>query len=386
MTAWARRRPAAIAAAVVTAVVTAVALGGCASGTSAGPPADAASVVVRCANAVGDAASINEAIARSPEGAEIVLSGTCALSETITLRGDRAYRGESRTGTVLRQSDGADLPALLASDSWVDDDRGTGPPFTVRDMTLDGNRAGNTGSATDGLVIRSWKTSVEGLDVEAFGGSGIRVTDRSADGNALDSTQVNGRIVGNVITGSGRHGVQVDDSGNGVTDWQLADNWIADSGLDGVHVDNSAGWMINRNHVYGVGNNAIWADRLYGTTISDNYVEGFGEIGTGIWYGIGLQVNGGAASTVANNRVFALEGEREGSTYRYIGVARVNYGVGVLAVSGNTVRGIPGARGVGLYYSAGEGGGLDLTSVGNAVTDLAAPRILERNVTMSPGF
>jgi hypothetical protein len=361
----------------------------CACAGAAPPPGAAAAAgatVVQCAGGDGDAAAVNGAIEGSAEGAEIIFAGQCLLSSTVVLRGNRSYRGTSKTGTVLRQADGANLPALLASDSYTNNEPTTGQPVTVRDMTLDGNRANNESSGTDGLVLRSWKSTVEDLNINGSGGSGIRVTNESADGTPIESTQVNGRISNNFITDSGRHGVYVEDSGNGVTDWQLGGNWIADSALDGIRIDNAAGWIVDRNHVYGVGNNGIWADRLFGSTLSDNYVEGFGEGETGTWYGVGVQVNGGAASTVTHNRVFALQGEKAGSTYRYIGVARVNYGVGLLAITGNTVRGVVGGQGVGLYYSSAGGAGLEVTSIGNAVSDVAQQRTVEPNVVLSPGF
>lgn len=359
----------------------------CACAGAAPPPGavpPVGSVVVQCGSG-DDAAAVNSAIEGSADGAEIVFSGQCVLSSTVVLRGNRSYRGTSKTGTLLRQADGANLPALLASDSYVNDETGTGQPVTVRDMTLDGNRANNGSSGTDGLVLRSWKSTVEDLNVNGFGGSGIRVTNESANGTSIESTQVNGRISDNFITDSGGHGVHVEDSGNGVTDWQLVGNWVADSALDGVHIDNAAGWIVDRNHVYGVGHNGIWADRLFGSSLSDNYVEGFGEGEVGTWYGVGVQVNGGAASTVTHNRVFALQGEKAGSTYRYIGVVRVNYGVGLLAVTGNTVRGVLGGQGVGLYYSSA-GGGLEVASAGNAVSDVAEQRVVEPNVLLSAGF
>ena len=68
------------------------------------PPVPPSAIVVAGTNAPGDAARINAAIAASTEGAEIVIRGTCLIDEPIRLRGNRSYRGESRTGTVLEQA------------------------------------------------------------------------------------------------------------------------------------------------------------------------------------------------------------------------------------------------------------------------------------------
>src|ERR1019366_4931660 len=76
--------------------------------------ARAAAVDVNCANAAGDAKALNAA---SKTGDAIHIHGTCLVDQTIVLNGNRSYLGDSRTGTVIRQANGANLPALLASDS-----------------------------------------------------------------------------------------------------------------------------------------------------------------------------------------------------------------------------------------------------------------------------
>jgi hypothetical protein len=241
--------------------------------------------------------------------------------------------------------------------------------------------------ATDGLVLRSWQSVAEDLRILDFGGSGIRVTNISVDGTTLTSTQVNGLIADSFIANSGRHGIFVEDSGNAVTDWQLTGNWVAESALDGISMENATGWILTHNHVYGVGNNAIWAERMYGTTITDNYIEGFGE-GTeeGTWFGIGGTVQGSAGSTISMNRVFTLRGEQPESTYHYIGIAAVNYGEGVVAVTGNVVRGVGSSTSVGLSYSAEAGRSLTVSSTGNAVAAVGTPvETAGAGVALTPG-
>jgi hypothetical protein len=143
-------------------------------------------------------------------------------------------------------------------------------------------------------------------------------------------------------------------------------------------MENASGWIITHNHLYRVGNNAIWAQRMYGTTITDNYVEGFGESSdVGTWFGIGGTIQGAAGSTIAMNRVFTLRGENSESTYRYIGIAAVNYEEGVVAVTGNVVRGVGSAGSVGLFYSAAADRSLTVSSSGNAVTSVGTPVAVE---------
>lgn len=347
------------------------------------PPAE---ILVVGTNTPADAAALNAAIAGSPEGCEVVLRGTFLLNQTIRLLSQRSYRGESRAGTVLRQADGANLDALVATSTYLDNAPWTGAPLALRHLTLDGNRKGNPTARTTGLIVRSWLTVVEDLCITNVGGDGLRLTSLSANGTGLKNTQVNGSISGCLIEGSGRHGVNVEDRGNSVTDWTLRDNWIASSGADGIHLDNAAGWVIERNHVYGVPQHAIYAHRLCGTSIADNYLEGFGEgQQAGTWCGILATAQGDGASAIAGNRIFNFGGEKQAdSTYRYLAVA-ANYGTAMVVVSGNAIRGAATARGTGLFYTAAAGKKLTVVSVGNLVEEVHTPRVVEERVTVSAG-
>lgn len=126
--------------------------------TPAPPPSPAALLVVGT-NTRADAAAINAAIAASPVGAEIVIRGPCLIDQTIRLLGQRSYRGESRSGTVLTQADGANLVALVASAVFLDDKDYTGTPVSVRHLTLDGNAKHNLEVPTAGLVLRAGRAA-----------------------------------------------------------------------------------------------------------------------------------------------------------------------------------------------------------------------------------
>ncbi len=353
------------------------------------PPhhASAGTILVVGTNSPGDAAAINAAIAGSPAGSEIVLRGSFLIDQTIRLLGERSYRGESRTGTVLKQAEGANLTALMASSVFLDNTDYTGTPLAVRHLTLDGNRAKNPDSATAGLVLRSWLSVVEDVYIRAMGGDGLRVTNLSANGTGLKTTQVNGRISACFIEKCARHGIFAEDTQNAVTDWILTDTWIADSGGDAIHLDNAAGWVVERNHIYGVGGNALYAHRLFGSSIADNYIEGFGEgPQAGVWHGILVTLQGGVASTIAGNRVFNFAGERNPeSVYKYLAVS-VNYGTGAASVTGNVIRGAGTPAGIGLHYSAKEGTAAEIVSTGNNVVAVGQPRVVGDRVTLSTGL
>jgi hypothetical protein len=339
---------------------------------AAAAPVASGTVVVECADVVSDDERLNAAIAGSPAGAEIVISGRCSIDGTIRLLGDRSYRGTSRTGTVIRQADGANLAALAASDSYLDDTGVTGAPVTLRSLTLEGNREANP-RAGDGLVLRSWASVVEDVLVLGANRHGIRVTNPSANGTLLGNTQVNGRISACHVAESGGSGIRVEDPGNAVTDWQLTDNWVAGAGGAGISLDNAAGWYVERNHVYGVAGGAIAAERLFGSSVSDNYIEDFGG------FGIRASVQGEAASTVAHNRVVGPSG----GVSAFVSV-RVNYGAAAVAVVANTIRG--SGAGIGFDYQAGAGTTAMIASTGNLVTGVTTPRRVSSGVTVTTGM
>jgi hypothetical protein len=329
--------------------------------------------VINCRNnAQIDSRLIAATLARSAEGDAIVFDGTCLVTETIPLLGNRSYTGRSRTGTVIQQADGANLPAIFASDSYLDNSPTTGRGTALRTMTIKANSAANP-EAGDAVVLRSWQTFVEDVQISDARRHAIRLTNLSANGTPLTNTQVNGRIAENQINRSGGSGLFVEDTGNSVTDWQLEDNYIAGTGGNGIHMQNAAGWMINSNHIYTVGgDHALYADRLWGSSIGDNYIEDFGTIG------VVARVQGGAASTITGNRIFTKAG-RGGTFLQVLG----NYGNAKAAVNNNTIRGR--GLGIGLDYQRGSAESLEVTSNGNLVTDVEIDRQVGEGVTINPG-
>ena len=213
---------------------------------------------------------------------------------------------------------------VLASAAYVGNLPTTGDPLAIRDLTVSCNGSGGT----NGIVVLNWQADVEHVDVTGCGGSGIVDTNTTANGRAITNTSVNSSFDNNVITRSGEYGFEVSDSGNAVTDGFLDDNQIGPAARDAIHLGNAAGWVISGNHVYGDGQDGIYADRLFGTTISDNYVEDFGaEQDSGAWYGITATASG-AGSTIAGNKVFNDGGETAGARYIYIAVHGLGWPAG----------------------------------------------------------
>jgi parallel beta-helix repeat protein len=370
-----------LAAAAAWAAVISAALASCSSpaGTAAGPSGQPGVVSASCADAPSDAATLQHAIDSSAPGELVEINaGTCLLTSGITLLSDRTYAGGNTTGTVLKQ--GAGLAYVLASEAYAGNSATTGEPLSIRDITVECNGSGST----DGLIVLNWHASVEGVDVNGCGGSGIVDTNTTAAGRTITNTSVNSRFDNNFISNSGRYGFEVRDTGNPVTDGFLDDNQIASSGRDAIYLANAAGWDISGNHVYGDGQDGIYANRLYGTTISNNYIEDFGgRQRSGTWYGIRGTAQGGVGSTIFNNKVFNDKGETPGARYVYVAITNTNYGTGYLSVTGNVIVGVKPSD-VGFSF-AGGAHTLVVASAGNEVGQVGTARQVTGSVRLAAG-
>jgi hypothetical protein len=345
----------------------------------------AAEVNLTCTGKVSDTALLNNGITSSHFGDDIRIHGQCLVNGTIVLAGDRTYEGDSRTGTIIRQAAGSNLTALLASDSWASDSAYTGDPIRIAHLTLDGNR--NTNSGTSALVIRSWLTTIEDLQIEYAPEDGLQITNLSKNKVSLKNSQVNGHISNLFVTNSGADGIHIVDTGNSVTDWSLLDSWVAISGASAIYMDNAAGWTVRGNHVYGVKQDAIFAKNCWATSIDGNYVEGFGADGNSTWYGIACTVNGVPGATViSNNKVFMFTKEPSSGSFVYIGIPQVNYGTGEVNVEGNVIHGAGSDSDIGLSYQLSGGKALNIISSGNNVDHVHTERAVGQGVKLVEGY
>lgn len=332
---------------------------------------------VSCHDDRSDAGALQRAIDASPRGATIAIGGQCMLTSSIRLLSDRSYTGSSATGTVLRQAAG--MGFVLAADTYAHNLSATGDPLSIRDLTVACDGSGQT----DGIIVLNWLADVEHVVVRNCGGSGIVDSSVTANGTPITNTSVNSRFENNFITNSGRYGFYVNDQQNSVTDGYLQGNQIAFSGADAIHLDDASGWTVTANHLYGVGQSAIYANRLFGTTISDNYIEDFGsKQRSGTWYGIEATAQGGIGSTISGNSVFNAHGLSSSASYVYIGITRVNSGTSYLAATGNVILGA--GSGVGFLFSGGANR-LVVASGGNAIAGVGTAIRRSGDVTVTRG-
>lgn len=351
----------------------------------AGCSAPTASVALRpggshvtCADTASDAGRLQHAIDASRPRAVIEISGTCLLNHSIVLLAGRTYTGDGRTATVLRQN--APMPYVMASAGYVRNGSTTGAPITIEQLTVSCTGQGQT----NGIVVLNWQVDVQQVNVTNCGGSGIIDTGQTADGSSITNTSVNSRFSDDSITGSGVNGFEVIDSRNAVTDGYLTDNQIASSGKAAVAMENAAGWNISGNHLYDDAGDGIVAGRMFGTTISGNFIEDFGSRqASGTWYGIAGSVQDGDGSTIFGNSVFNDLGERGGARHVYIAILKANSGTGRVSVTGNVIGGAARTD-VGLSFNAGAHH-LVVASSGNVITQVGTLTQHFGAVQISPG-
>ncbi len=350
---------------------------GCSAPTASVAPRPGGSHVT-CADTASDAGRLQHAIDASGPHAVIEISGICLLNHGIVLLADRTYTGDGRTATVLRQN--APMPYVMASAGYVRNGSTTGAPITIEQLTVSCTGQGQT----NGIVVLNWQVDVQQVNVTNCGGSGIIDTGQTADGSSITNTSVNSRFSDDSITGSGVNGFEVIDSRNAVTDGYLTDNQIASSGKAAVAMENAAGWNISGNHLYDDAGDGIVAGRMFGTTISGNFIEDFGSRQvSGTWYGIAGSVQDGDGSTIFGNSVFNDLGERGGARHVYIAILKANSGTGRVSVTGNVIGGAARTD-VGLSFNAGAHR-LVIASSGNVITSVGTLTQHFGAVQISPG-
>lgn len=338
--------------------------------------AGAAILTATCNNTSTDSATIQGVINGSTGGDVVQIHGPCSLTATITLRDNRMYAGDGKSSTILKQANGANLKTIVAMNTYTNNNTFGNVQITIRDLTIDGNKANNTMAAGGAaLVLRAYDSLIENVEVNNSARDGILISNASDNGTALSGSSVNSTIRNVFVQFSGESAIHEVDAGASFTDWTLQNGWLSGTGtgFPAVKLDNSAGWQIHNLHVYGVGTDAMYLGRCYATRVTDNYIEEFGAQGSNgvAYHGIMCQAQGDSASVINNNIINhfgALAGTT--ATFEYLRVEG-NYNTPVLSVTGNVIRGQNTSREKGLVYSAGGATAMQVASTGNSIFNVA---------------
>lgn len=287
-----------------------------------------------------DANGINNAISSSPFGSLIWFPGNHLVGSTILLLPNRSYMGPMGffNGSTFKQKNGANLPAVVASTDWYNNNPFSGFPLRMYGIAIDGNSANNTG--THGIALTNFNTILEGCSVSNAPGTGILLSANTRNNALIANGMVQSYVSHCVTSSSGGVGIAVADSSHGkVTDGYLLSNQVDTAGLSGIIMDTAGGWRVENNHVNSPQQHGINAISCFNTFFRGNYIDGFGfnsGAGPGTFYnGIGAGTLAGPPTIIANN-IVRTTAVVANTTYQFIsGQATDNTGQNNIGVYDN---------------------------------------------------
>lgn len=194
------------------------------------------------------------------------------------------YEGtSSRTsvGTRIKQANGANLDALMASAVWYS---ASATPTSAtwvhwRNFVFDGNKTNQTAGLGYAFVTMNFQSTFEHLEMVSARGSGMHATSETLAGNGITNTCNEIYINRCQFRGCDGHGFELNEHSAASL---LTDGWIqncisAGNAGDGFRFDAMAGWVCHNNHGYGNAKNGIAAYRMFRTRLTNNYIESFGD-------------------------------------------------------------------------------------------------------------
>lgn len=222
------------------------------------------------------------------------------------------------------------------------------------------------GGAGDGLRLAAGGSTVRGLAITAFGGSGIAA---SGDGNRIQGNYVGVDPSGNAGAGNGDYGVLLASGGNVVGGAGLGErNVVSGNAVDGIAVLGGSDNVIQGNYVgtdasgtlaLANAEDGVWIDGAVNTLVVGNVLSG------NAWSGIAVTGAGSGTRIVGNvigmdaAGLGVIANQRHGVTLGSFAAATVG---GTAAGEGNT---IAGNALDGVAVTAGTGHAI----LGNAIHD-----------------
>ncbi len=328
-----------------------------------------------------DTVAIQSAIDASTVGSKIKFGNkTYIISATIKLKEKRSYSGAFYQGsTTIKQKNSTNMTTpMLASELWYTN-AGASNGIMIENLAIDGNKANNASSTSDGIVIFGWQSVIRNVHVFDCKGSGIVFTDESRNGTSYSGTNVENRIENCRISTVDGRGIYVWEQTTGasvggtgkLTDGFCINNIINGALLEGIYIQRGAGWLIDGNHTYtgaGLGQSGIWVKNCFSTRVTNNYIDDYGETATsGFYSGIRVEITTTRGSVVSGNTISCSEAT-SASTYRHLYVlASPSITSARAAVFGNVVNGNSQTNGTGIRIEAGSGTTLACHVFGNRV-------------------
>jgi streptogramin lyase len=286
-----------------------------------------------------DTAAIQACINASSPGSTILFpyaaSGIYAISSHIVYTNGRQYvgAGDGQSYTIaIVQASGALIGAgstdgLFVPYCWNNNTGFADSGVYFYNLCFNGNFANNSTSVADCLIIQNYAATVDLCQFENSCGYGVHQTDVMKNGSNIAGTAGQARITRNyfaTINADAYH--QTCTAGNAGLDGFFTDNFIGGA-VAGVWFDQSAGWLINGNHMWGIAGNGIQAAKCFATRILDNYIEEYGNAANnaapyyGYFVGIQATVTEYPGCIIRGNHIGCNEG---GTAIEYTGINVTN--------------------------------------------------------------
>lgn len=309
-------------------------------------------------------------------------SGEFYVNGPIKIPPNRSIRGAGDSGlgllseTTIRAT--AAMPAVIYSVGW---DTGANTVaqqnIKIRDLKLYCN-----GLTTYGIVTQNYDSKFENLHIQGSTADALLQDSFDQSGVVhIGNTGVNNRILDCTAEGCGQ-GFTSNEASSGTavfTDGFIENCTVTSTtGAYGIGIQRMAGWTVDNNHLYGLAQHGILAAQMFASSITNNYIETWGNTGTsGFWRAIDGssigQSDGGPGSVISHNRLMMFNAPgNAASNIRGISITCDANNSANFAVEGNVAHCGPAAGFANAtafaYANAAATSNLTIASTGNLVT------------------
>ncbi len=332
-----------------------------------------------------DTAAIQAAIDASVSGQSVYFpAGTYMVSGEIVLKGERTYFGDNYWYSTIKLANGSNKSVLVA-DRWFNQNQNEGRPLTIRDITIDGNKANNTSG--HGIILCNFRPRIDRVRVTNCAEDCIHMPAYYKNGTtAITFNSVGAMITNCRLEGAGTNGRYLFVAGGPTGDsTTYTDGWLTNVSMGSnaaraVHIEPGSGWFLQNIHIDSVsGSQCIYINRCSTIHISNIYLEGWGS-GDLTASRTGIYVNniGVGAGVFIDNIGMNPSTPNSGVYVAAIGV-RGSATAGGFANISNVWMDGPSAHDYNLAYrcSAATGGGLTVNVSNVHVANLTRARLNE---------
>ncbi len=338
--------------------------------------------------ATDDTAAIQSAInaAHSAGGGTVLFPTTTSsiylISAPLVYYPDISYVGGGYGmgfTPIVRQASGANIgagstSALFVPNAWYNNTGYADAPARFFNLEIDGNSANNAGSIASNLIIMSYQSIIDQCYFVNSCHDQILITDVMNNGSTISGTGGQNRINNCYFnTAKNDHIEQVCNANNAGLDGYILNCDFNTSTASSIYMAKGSGWIIDGNHMYGVGGQAIDVKNCYGTRITNNYIESFGTTAaSGSYYqGINVTVLNGPGVIISNNQISCAEPTGP-ARFDYINVSNASGNTSTFAIiEGNHLYSTnPTSKGYAFYINPSAAGAVLGAIVGNVYSNI----------------